>query len=130
MVTLEQMRALCLSFEGVSESCNYEGQVSFGVEVKGKVKGIAWMWRERVDPKKKKEINPGVFAIPTADLNVKEMLLTSDMGAGKVFTEPHYNGYPAVLVRLSLITEPELKDILTEAYASRFKSSPKPRKAN
>ena len=34
----------------------------------------------------------------------------------KFFTEPHYNGYPAVLVRLSEVRVPELRELLTEAW--------------
>ena len=34
----------------------------------------------------------------------------------KIFTEPHYNGYPAVLVRLSAVDEDLLEDLLTDAW--------------
>ncbi|GAB2855571.1 hypothetical protein GCM10027176_67660 [Actinoallomurus bryophytorum] len=44
----------------------------------------------------------------------KELLASSD--GGKFFTEPHYNGFPAVLVRLPAIDEDELREPLTGAW--------------
>jgi hypothetical protein len=32
------------------------------------------------------------------------------------FTTPHFNGYPAVLVRLGAITETDLAELITEAW--------------
>jgi hypothetical protein len=34
----------------------------------------------------------------------------------KFFTEPHYNGFPAVLVRLAAVTARELRPLITEAW--------------
>ena len=42
------------------------------------------------------------------------MLLASD--ADKFFTEPHYNGFPAVLVRLQAIGTSELRELIVEAW--------------
>ena len=44
----------------------------------------------------------------------KRVLIASD--PAKFFTEPHYNGYPAVLVRLDAIDEDELTELLTDAW--------------
>jgi hypothetical protein len=41
----------------------------------------------------------------------------------KFFTEPHYNGYPAVLVRLAAVDEPELRELLVDAWRIQ---APKP----
>jgi hypothetical protein len=41
-------------------------------------------------------------------------LLGSD--PAKFFTEPHYNGFPAVLVRLSEVDVAELEELVTEAW--------------
>jgi hypothetical protein len=38
------------------------------------------------------------------------------MDTSKFFTEPHYSGYPAVLVRLDAVDEDELEDLLIEAW--------------
>jgi hypothetical protein len=68
---------------------------------KGKLKGFAWAWNERIEPKKPRVPNPEVLAVRVANQAEKEALLAAD--PEKFFTEPHYNGFPAVLVRLSSI---------------------------
>ena len=42
------------------------------------------------------------------------MLIAAD--PAEFFTEPHYDGYPAVLVRLDAIDEDELTELLTDAW--------------
>ena len=81
---------------------------------KGKQKGFVWAWNERVEPKKPRVPRPDVVAIRVADLLDKEALLASD--EEKFFTEPHYNGFPAVLVRLPLIEVDELEELITDAW--------------
>ena len=111
MVDQGDVRRIALSLPHVSEE---EGRFAFSVQNRGKQKGIAWVWLERVDPKKPRVPNPDVIAIRVADESEKEMLLASDKE--KFFTEPHYNGYPAVLVRLAAIDEDELEELITDAW--------------
>ena len=54
------------------------------------------------------------MAIRVADQLEKEILLRSD--EDKFFTEPHYNGFPAVLVRLPAIGVDELEELITNAW--------------
>ena len=42
------------------------------------------------------------------------MLLAAD--PDKFFTEPHYNGFPAVLVRLPAIDGDELEELIIDAW--------------
>jgi hypothetical protein len=58
-----------------------------------------------------------ILGVRTADLEMKEVLLASNPGV--YFTTPHFDGYPAVLIRLGKISTKELKDVLTEAWLSR-----------
>ena len=61
-----------------------------------------------------------VLMFRVADLDVKELLLADDRGV--FFTTPHFNGYPAVLVRipqLSLLDRDELQDLVAEAWLTR-----------
>jgi len=44
----------------------------------------------------------------------KDSLIAAD--PDKFFTEPHYNGYPAVLVRLAAIGVDELEELLIDAW--------------
>jgi hypothetical protein len=93
------------------------------VVVKGKERGLCWLWKERVDPKKARVENPKVLAVRTADLDEKDALLASDPDV--FFTEPHYDGYPAVLVRLDRIDTKQLRAILERAHEAQ--TAPKPR---
>ena len=52
-----------------------------------------------------------------ASLAEKEELLAAD--PEKFFTEPHYNGFPAVLVRLPAIDAGELGELITDAWRSQ-----------
>ena len=58
--------------------------------------------------------NPGVLAVRVSDVMEKEMLLASD--ARVFFTEPHYDGFPAILVRLAEIEVDELTELITDAW--------------
>ena len=58
------------------------------------------------------------------DLDVKELLLSDDRGI--YFTTPHFDGYPAVLVRipdLERLDRDELGDLLADAWLTRAKKS-------
>jgi hypothetical protein len=52
--------------------------------------------------------------VRVADQNEKAALLAADPDT--FFTEPHYDGYPAVLVRLPQVTSAELHALLAEAW--------------
>jgi len=50
-------------------------------------------------------------------LIAKEALLADDPDV--YFTTPHFDGYPAILVRLDAITEEELEEVVVEAWLCR-----------
>jgi hypothetical protein len=114
MADQEDVRRIALKLPGVAESPD---RFAFSVFNKGKAKGFVWAWAERVHPKKARVPNPGVVAVMVKDLTVKEMILGSD--DAKFFTEPHYNGFPAILVRLAAIEADELEDLIVEAWRSQ-----------
>jgi hypothetical protein len=58
-----------------------------------------------------------ILGARVADLGVKEALLADD--AAVYFTTPHFNGYPAILVRLEQIGTAELAELITEAWLAR-----------
>lgn len=116
MPDLEDVRRIALSLPGTSEDTNRSDQTGFGVLNKGKTRGFAWVWMERIDPKKARVPNPSVVAIRTASLDDKEAILASNPEAKAIFTEPHYNGFPAVLVRLTEIDPDELEELIVEGW--------------
>ena len=112
MPDLNDVRRIALALPETREE---EGR-QFGVSVlnKGKWKGFVWAWNERVHPKKPKVPSETVVAVRVANLEEKEALLSS--GNEALFTEPHYNGYPAVLVRLPLVDEAYLEELIVDAW--------------
>jgi hypothetical protein len=93
------------------------------VENKGKWKGFAWAWRERLEPKKARVPNPAVLAVRVANLGQKDLLLNAE--PVKFFTEPHYNGYPAILVKIAEVTVADLRMLLEEAWRCQAPAAPK-----
>jgi hypothetical protein len=83
-------------------------------------KGFAW---ER--PLRKQDLvalgaaapKGAILAVRTAGLEMKEALLARDPDV--YFTTPHFDGYPAVLIRLGRIKVSELKDVIIEAWLAR-----------
>ena len=61
--------------------------------------------------------NPDVIAVRIAHDSEKELLI--EMDPAVFFTEPHYNGYPAILVRLGAIDADALERILRDAWRLR-----------
>jgi hypothetical protein len=74
---------------------------------------------DAVDPKTGQRMKDVLmFRVP--DLDVKELLLADERGV--YFTTPHFNGYPAVLMRipnLKRIDKDELADVVAEAWLTR-----------
>jgi hypothetical protein len=58
-----------------------------------------------------------ILGVRVEHLGAKEALLSSDPDV--FFTTPHFDGYPAVLVRLGAIDVAELEELLTEAWLAR-----------
>ena len=61
-----------------------------------------------------------VLMFRVADLDVKELLLGDDRGV--FFTTPHFDGYPAVLLRipdLARVDRDELEELVVEAWLTR-----------
>jgi hypothetical protein len=69
---------------------------------------------ERIEPKKPRVPQPDVIAVRVASLEEKDRIIASN--PTKFFTEPHYNGFPAVLVNLPGVTVRELTPLITEAW--------------
>jgi hypothetical protein len=111
MATQEDVRRIALSLPQTSEATDHFG---FGVLSKGKLKGFAWAWNQRIEPKKPRVPNPEVLAVRVGNQAEKAELLAAD--PAKFFTEPHYNGFPAVLVRLPAIDAGELAELITDAW--------------
>ena len=119
MATQADVRRIALSLPGAKES---KGDFAFEIEVKGKLKGFVWVWKERIDPKKARVPNPTVLAVRVATLGQKDTLISAE--PRKFFTEPHYNGFPAILVRLAEVNSKDLRELITEAWRCMAPKAP------
>jgi hypothetical protein len=114
MATQNDIRKIALALPETEEA---ENHFAFSVRNKSKLRGFVWVWMERVNPKKPRVPQPKVVAVRTANLFDKDFLISAD--PEKYFTEPHYNGFPAVLVRLAAVTAKDLKPLIWEAWRSQ-----------
>jgi len=106
----DDLRRIALSLPEVVEADD-------GARYKLGGKLLAWTWRERVDPKRPRVANPDVIAVRVADESEKELLI--EMDGAVFFTEPHYDGYPAILVRVPAIDAAVLERLLGDAWRAR-----------
>jgi hypothetical protein len=111
MATQADVRRIALSFPGAEQGGE---RFAFEVRNKGKLKGFAWVWMERVTPKKPRVPNAGVIAVRVANVAHRDLLISAE--PDKFFTEPHYAGFPAVLVRLGAVSVADLKVLIAEAW--------------
>lgn len=111
MATQADVRRIALSLPGAEE---VRARFAFSVRRKGRLKEFAWVWKERVDPRKPRVPNFDVLAVRVADLGERNRMLAAE--PAKLFTEPHYEGFPAVLVRIDAVSVPELRSLITAAW--------------
>jgi len=74
---------------------------------------------DAIDPETGERLDD-VLMFRVEDLDVKELILADDRNI--YFTTPHFNGYPAVLVRipdLAKLDREELFDLVAEAWLTR-----------
>jgi hypothetical protein len=124
MVTRDDIRRIALALPDAVEESG--AQFAIGVPIKGKVKGFVWAWLERVHPKKARVPSDAVVAVRVGDLAEKDLLINSE--PNKYFTEPHYNGYPAVLVRLAEVSLDDMDALLRTGWRSVVQPPRKKRK--
>lgn len=114
MATWEDASRICAALPGTAEERSKQGHRGWRVGAKGR---FAW---ER--PLRKTDLavlgdaapDGPVLALHTGDLAGKDAHL--EELPHLCFTVPHFDGYPAVLVRLEAATVPELEDLLAGAW--------------
>jgi hypothetical protein len=123
MATFEDVARLALALPGTEETTSY-GNLSWAVRSGGKAKGKGFVWERPLSKKDRKDLTEAgeievppdevILAARVEDLAEKEAVLAEQPEA--VFTTPHFNGYPAVLVRLDRVEEDQLSEIVTSAW--------------
>ena len=116
MPTLDDVRALATALPEVEEGTGHDGVRTW------KVRGRNFVWERPLRRADLAALGPQapdgpVVGAYVRDLGVKEALLAED--GPVVFTTPHFDGYPAVLVRLDDVTPEALRELVTDAWVAR-----------
>ena len=122
MVTFDDVARTALALPETEETSSY-GNTSWAVK-SGKTTSKGFVWERPLSKKDRKllteageiEVPPDevILAARVEDLAEKEAVLAEHVEA--TFTTPHFNGYPAVLVRLDRIDAALLEEIVTSAW--------------
>ena len=118
MTTMADLDELALAMPQATKEVSEDGRPSYLVH--GKRFCIHRRRRpDAVDPKTGERLDDVLmFRVP--DLGVKELMLADERGV--YFTTRHFDGYPAVLVRipdLGRLDREELFDLVAEAWLTR-----------
>ena len=116
MADWDDVRRVVAALPETREEQRGSGQLSWRV----KDKSLAW---ER--PLRKSDLaalgddapQGDILGVRVPDLGAKEAILRDNNGA--IFTIPHFDGYPAVLVLLDQVDLGELEELLVEAWLCR-----------
>ena len=118
MATMRDLDKLALSLPQATKELSDDGRPAY--KVHGKLFCLHRSRRpDALDPETGERLDD-VLMFRVADLDVKELLLSDTRGI--YFTTPHFNGYPAVLVRipdLAKLDRDELHDLVAEAWLTR-----------
>lgn len=108
MVDVGTVRQIASALPEVEDT---SGEAALSFRVRGKA--FAWTWLERAEPKSARRPRLDVLAV-RCPAEHKDAILAADP---ELFVaDPHYDGYPAVLVRLDVVDVETLRGLLGSAW--------------
>jgi hypothetical protein len=115
MASWEDVRRIALGLPATAEKVVH-GHANWRVRVKG------FVWERPLRPADLQALGPAAPTGPILGARVehvgaKEALLADDPDV--FFTTPHFDGYPAVLVRLDRIGPEDLEEVIVEAWLAQ-----------
>jgi hypothetical protein len=115
VATFDDVRRIALALPETSEEISRDLR-------HWRVKDKGFVWERplrRSDLEALGDAAPGgpILGVRVEHLVAKEAILTDDPDV--YFTTPHFDGYPAVLVRLDRISLDELQEAIVEAWLAR-----------
>jgi hypothetical protein len=118
MASWEDVRRIALSLPETTEAVSW-GNAHWRVKDKGFVWERPLHQSDHAALKALGEQAPDgeILGVRVADLGVKEAMIADDPKL--FFTIPHFNGYPAILVRLDPLDVPQLEELIVEAWLNR-----------
>ncbi len=121
MAGWDDVRRIALTLPEASERAS-RGLASWRVRDKG------FVWERPLRPADLRALGDdapagAILGARVEHLGAKEALLADDPDV--FFTTPHFDGYPAVLVRLEKITVEDLEEVIVEAWLARPSGSPR-----
>src|SRR5436190_16163007 len=118
MTTMADLDELALALPETTKDVSGDGRPAYRVH--GKLFCCQRGRRpDAIDPETAERMDD-VLMFRVAELGVKDLLLGDDRGV--FFTTPHFDGYPAVLVRipdLASLDRDELEEMVVEAWLTR-----------
>ncbi len=116
MASWRDVRSVARSLPDVVESRSNEGRLRWSVNDK------LFVWER---PLRRSDIEAlgaaaprgAIAGVRTDGLEMKEALLAAEPAV--FFTTPHFDGYPAVLVRLGKISKAKLQSLIRDAWLAR-----------
>jgi hypothetical protein len=112
-LTLDDAAAIALALPEVVEDVRYGNRA-------WSVGGKVFVWERpfsKADIKRYGDETPPegpIVGVKVADLSDKEAVLAE--GRAGIFTIPHFDGYPALLVQLKAVRKPDLRRALVDAW--------------
>jgi hypothetical protein len=115
VATWDDVRRLALALPGAVERPS-------GDRPRWAVRDKLFVWERPLRPADIAALGPGAPSGPilgarVEHLGAKEALIASEPGV--FFTTPHFDGYPAILVRLDQISVEDLEEVVVEAWLAR-----------
>ncbi len=116
VATWADVRRVALALPETSERSSAGGAAEW------RVRDVLFAWDRPLRKRDLEELGEAapsgpVLTARVPDVGVKQALLETD--GGVYFTTSHFDGYPAVLVRLDEIDVAELEELLVEAWLAR-----------
>ena len=115
MATWDDVRRIALALPETTEAVSWEH-----AHWRVKDKGFVWerpLRRSDLEARGDAAPNGPILGARVEHLVAKEALLADDPGV--FFTTSHFDGYPAVLVRLDEISMQDLEEVIVEAWLCR-----------
>ena len=122
MVTFEDVARLALALPETEERTSW-GNLTWAVRSGGKARPKGFVWERPLSQKDRASLaaegadvppNEVILGVRVDGLAEKEAVLAANPET--IFTTPHFNGYPAVLLRLDRADEQLLQEIITDAW--------------